>query len=123
MRDRRVDGINLAATQPGIVVEVRIALPPGGAGAMALDTVDAEGGSAAGGGELRQLRIGEDFLERDLGDLLHDAALRDPCAFHVRSEEHTSELQSLMRIPTAFFCLKKKTTTYKLATNIYYIGT
>src|SRR3546814_1608406 len=26
----------------------------------------------------------------------------------VRSEEHTSELQSLMRISYAFFCLKKK---------------
>src|SRR3546814_5611572 len=31
----------------------------------------------------------------------------------VRSEEHTSELQSLMRISYAVFCLKKKTkTTY-----------
>src|SRR3546814_1225126 len=27
---------------------------------------------------------------------------------HLRSEEHTSELQSLMRIPYAAFCLKKK---------------
>src|SRR3546814_5016990 len=29
---------------------------------------------------------------------------------HERSEEHTSELQSLMRISYAVFCLKKKTT-------------
>src|SRR3546814_9311276 len=29
-----------------------------------------------------------------------------------RSEEHTSELQSLMRISYAVFCLKKKTNTY-----------
>src|SRR3546814_2210531 len=29
-----------------------------------------------------------------------------------RSEEHTSELQSLMRIAYAVFCLKKKTTTH-----------
>src|SRR3546814_6047781 len=28
--------------------------------------------------------------------------------FHGRSEEHTSELQSLMRISYAVFCLKKK---------------
>src|SRR3546814_7235820 len=28
---------------------------------------------------------------------------------HIRSEEHTSELQSLMRISYAVFCLKKKT--------------
>src|SRR3546814_10045238 len=30
---------------------------------------------------------------------------------HLRSEEHTSELQSLMRISYAVFCLKKKNTT------------
>src|SRR3546814_2825756 len=30
---------------------------------------------------------------------------------HPRSEEHTSELQSLMRISYAVFCLKKKKTT------------
>src|SRR3546814_6307558 len=30
---------------------------------------------------------------------------------HVRSEEHTSELQSLMRISYAVFCLKKKNKT------------
>src|SRR3546814_5677953 len=29
---------------------------------------------------------------------------------HLRSEEHTSELQSLMRISYAVFCLKKKHT-------------
>src|SRR3546814_10643990 len=32
---------------------------------------------------------------------------RQPC--NARSEEHTSELQSLMRISYAVFCLKKKT--------------
>src|SRR3546814_3731864 len=31
-----------------------------------------------------------------------------------RSEEHTSELQSLMRISYAVFCLKKKKTKYKI---------
>src|SRR3546814_3594917 len=34
-----------------------------------------------------------------------------PLAFRIfRSEEHTSELQSLMRISYAVFCLKKKST-------------
>src|SRR3546814_1431929 len=33
-------------------------------------------------------------------------------ALRRRSEEHTSELQSLMRISYAVFCLKKKTTIY-----------
>src|SRR3546814_9832507 len=41
-----------------------------------------------------------------------------------RSEEHTSELQSLMRISYAVFCLKKKTHTSELhptITNLYYM--
>src|SRR3546814_2567651 len=33
------------------------------------------------------------------------------CEPYSRSEEHTSELQSLMRISYAVFCLKKKKTT------------
>src|SRR3546814_3345256 len=40
------------------------------------------------------------------------SAPRNRCAgaaSHRRSEEHTSELQSLMRISYAVFCLKKKT--------------
>src|SRR3546814_2013249 len=35
----------------------------------------------------------------------------------VRSEEHTSELQSLMRISYAVFCLKKKNTLFKQKTH------
>src|SRR3546814_7801764 len=35
-----------------------------------------------------------------------------------RSEEHTSELQSLMRISYAVFCLKKKTIVSTSKTNI-----
>src|SRR3546814_4778092 len=33
---------------------------------------------------------------------------RNPSSNEIRSEEHTSELQSLMRISYAVFCLKKK---------------
>src|SRR3546814_2606530 len=40
-----------------------------------------------------------------------------PC----RSEEHTSELQSLMRISYAVFCLKKKKTPTQDHTKIYNI--
>src|SRR3546814_8351642 len=38
-------------------------------------------------------------------------------AIGVRSEEHTSELQSLMRISYAVFCLKKKTYPLSKSTN------
>src|SRR3546814_7876475 len=37
--------------------------------------------------------------------------VRPPARARHRSEEHTSELQSLMRISYAVFCLKKKTKT------------
>src|SRR3546814_4995441 len=42
-----------------------------------------------------------------------EAALGEPSEVSKlgRSEEHTSELQSLMRISYAVFCLKKKNTT------------
>src|SRR3546814_322419 len=40
----------------------------------------------------------------------------------VRSEEHTSELQSLMRISYAVFCLKKKTHINKITLNATYIN-
>src|SRR3546814_1996769 len=36
-----------------------------------------------------------------------------------RSEEHTSELQSLMRISYAVFCLKKKKTEHKYTTALH----
>src|SRR3546814_1021960 len=53
----------------------------------------------------------------------HSSAVHDPqafadfCAWMIdrRSEEHTSELQSLMRISYAVFCLKKKTTIHPTA--------
>src|SRR3546814_3483076 len=48
---------------------------------------------------------------------LHDWLVR---SLH-RSEEHTSELQSLMRISYAVFCLKKKKNTKLHNTNIHHI--
>src|SRR3546814_950716 len=42
-----------------------------------------------------------------------------PAPPFMRSEEHTSELQSLMRISYAVFCLKKKNKTTTSNPNIY----
>src|SRR3546814_9189453 len=47
------------------------------------------------------------------------AALAILCSPALRSEEHTSELQSLMRISYAVFCLKKNTTLEKYHTQKY----
>src|SRR3546814_9912907 len=48
------------------------------------------------------LRLGNDLIEAV------PARLADLVPRPTRSEEHTSELQSLMRISYALFCLKKK---------------
>src|SRR3546814_5056320 len=56
----------------------------------------------AGDAELALVEL--DVLDRGLHEVRCDLAA-------LRSEEHTSELQSLMRISYAVFCLKKKKTT------------
>src|SRR3546814_8367582 len=48
------------------------------------------------------------------------ASVRGQFAPRERSEEHTSELQSLMRISYAVFCLKKKNTTHYNKYQVYY---
>src|SRR3546814_8357882 len=66
-------------------------------------------------------RMAIGFLGRRVGgrsDVRHeqrrlDGAGRLAQVAVVGSEEHTSELQSLMRISYAVFCLKKKTKKYK----------
>src|SRR3546814_4304782 len=45
------------------------------------------------------------------GEIVHEEIVGERC--DPRSEEHTSELQSLMRISYAVFCLKKKKITTK----------
>src|SRR3546814_1148202 len=51
--------------------------------------------------------------EADNSVALGAGSLADRVDTVSRSEEHTSELQSLMRISYAVFCLKKKTQPYK----------
>src|SRR3546814_10623024 len=60
----------------------------------------------------RCIRHGERHI-KGLGERLRQQSLAAPGRTHqqdvrLRSEEHTSELQSLMRISYAVFCLKKK---------------
>src|SRR3546814_6148624 len=45
----------------------------------------------------------------DAGTVASGTVLTMDTGFNTRSEEHTSELQSLMRISYAVFCLKKNT--------------
>src|SRR3546814_10220188 len=47
-------------------------------------------------------------IARRLDPAQRDGQIADACDMAERSEEHTSELQSLMRNSYAVFCLKKK---------------
>src|SRR3546814_4818646 len=58
-------------------------------------------------------RLGQPFEEQDM-DSQQIAGERERSAEATRSEEHTSELQSLMRNSYAVFCLKKKKHTEQL---------
>src|SRR3546814_10167120 len=76
---------------------------------------------ALGAGDLEHVEVADD-VRLDVGAGVGQAVaharlggeMDDPVrpfrGLRKRSEEHTSELQSLMRISYAVFCLKKKTT-------------
>src|SRR3546814_4562500 len=59
-------------------------------------------------GQFRRDQRLPDRIEIGLADVRQHQILGMGHPYLVRSEEHTSELQSLMRISYAVFCLKKK---------------
>src|SRR3546814_5710080 len=78
-------------------------------------------------GEMKMTASTEDdfsVIDEDYDSFLVGRGLPagDAMRGEIRSEEHTSELQSLMRISYAVFCLKKKkqtiTTDYNVRSNI-----
>src|SRR3546814_5008508 len=93
-------------------------LAAGGAGAMTIITLQADGGVSVRIGEEAAVLIPPgtaEALRTGLTPSADPAAVEEllaegTCAAS-RSEEHTSELQSLMRISYAVFCLQKKNTT------------
>src|SRR3546814_8253092 len=77
----------------------------------------------------RNHRLGAGSLLRGMGITIEPVAIGDRMGLHlllafqahaleqIRSEEHTSELQSLMRSSYAVFCLKKKKNNYTNTNN------
>src|SRR3546814_10904564 len=60
---------------------------------------------------IEQMERGEQPCDADLAIMRANLRAAMDAGIHlgeIRSEEHTSELQSLLRIPYAVFCLKKK---------------
>src|SRR3546814_2363297 len=79
-------------------------------GDLVFDPFFGSGTTGAAAEELGRRWVGVDHHQV----LLEGASLRpqfENAPGYERSEEHTSELQSLMRISYAVFCLKKKKTT------------
>src|SRR3546814_6324153 len=91
----------LARMQGGLVWKALVALTigsllaAGGSGYIAWKSMH----------EVRRAEFGQDILQATQSGVL------TRCGDALRSEEHTSELQSLMRISYAVFCLKKKKST------------
>src|SRR3546814_5230525 len=103
--NQRVPGLAMAIVQNGKVLSAR--------GYGITDVSDAEPVDAHT--VFRLASLSKAFAGTITGLLVNEGALRWDS--HVadympsRSEEHTSELQSLMRISYAVFCLKKKKKT------------
>src|SRR3546814_10049168 len=115
----------VAASAAATGEPIALALGAGGARGLAqigvIEALEARGlriasvagsssGALVGGvyaaGKLREFREGFEKLTRGQFLRLLDPVVGRPGM--IRSEEHTSELQSLMRISYAVFCLKKK---------------
>src|SRR3546814_5807689 len=92
------------------ITDASIAL--GAAAALALGAYRVEAGEMELSALLVILLLGVEIFRpmRDLRSVLHQGMVGLSAAqgLYRRSEEHTSELQSLMRISYAVFCLKKK---------------
>src|SRR3546814_7036477 len=92
----RIDVLGVSVSQPGLVagatflVKATLGVMASLSLAATTDPVDLLRG-------LRRLHMPEQLVSI--------------MGFMIRSEEHTSELQSLMRISYAVFCLKQKTYT------------
>src|SRR3546814_6117868 len=71
-------------------------------------TGSAQGPRAAGDGKITELDRAAVRRRRQPATLRAEGCGCQYAAISGRSEEHTSELQSLMRISYAVFCLKKK---------------
>src|SRR3546814_2580416 len=84
------------------------------------DAVVADQVAGAQAGQVLAAELGIPLVGRADGPAVVDrvGGVGDPgrAAAFERSEEHTSELQSLMRISYAVFCLKKKKTNMKMTT-------
>src|SRR3546814_1086277 len=101
--------------QAQLAVDVEVQLRP------AQLAVDPQPGVSVPAGEGAEGGLGLAEVAAGAAEVDAPAAVAGEAAEHhvaaARSEEHTSELQSLMRISYAVFCLKKKKITYTISSS------
>src|SRR3546814_4266104 len=73
--------------------------------------IELDQSSVQGKNEERQVGVNQAYVYRQIGAIDFQRLGNQAQPLQQRSEEHTSELQSLMRISYAVFCLKKKKKT------------
>src|SRR3546814_5497308 len=101
-----IHGREILDSRGNPTVEVDVLLEDGSFGRAAVPS-----GASTGAHEAVELRDGDTARYLGKGVTKAVAAVNGEIADALRSEEHTSELQSLMRISYADFCLKKKNNT------------
>src|SRR3546814_4725976 len=91
----------------GELLAMRRAYQSSGIDPMSIDLIEAHGTGTSVGDKTEIDSLRAIFGERGHDQQIGITAVKSMIGH--RSEEHTSELQSLMRISYAVFCLKKKT--------------
>src|SRR3546814_6591311 len=109
-----VAGGEAPAEDPAIVSDATASATAERLKALSSAMAGPESGSVTLEGLVREMLrpMLKDWLDRNLPDIVDEVVSREIARLTGkgrRSEEHTSELQSLMRISYAVFCLKKKT--------------
>src|SRR3546814_10885055 len=99
---QRLDSRDAALSTLSNQLDVKISFGDRGTVALQYDGVNIVQDQVAGSFAVAQNGDGT------LALTLNGSAVSSPSGGTLRSEEHTSELQSLMRISYAVFCLKKK---------------
>src|SRR3546814_2264649 len=116
MVDRTVPSLTLRGLSAPVVVGNRVYVGLDNGRVLALRTSDGQVAweqvvsAPTGRNELERITDIDAPLLSDGGELFAASSSPPSDSSGARSEEHTSELQSLMRISYAVFCLKKKNT-------------
>src|SRR3546814_8190282 len=103
---RKTGSAAFDAMRPGDLIAVK----PQGDGWVLRNIPGVSGGMVVQNPHNGRIYAMQGGFDSSLSDFNRATQAKRPPGSTIRSDEHTSELQSLMRISYAVFCLKQKTT-------------